>query len=197
VEKVSFRAKNKNRGVRNMARGMKWLAVISFVLTAAFAVWYAYASEGVLLSFAITFGTFFYHFAMRLAVGHTLNAVFRNKMDFTKPWFCERKFEKKLYRLLRVRVWRKHVPTYAPETFSRELHSWREIAMATCQAEIVHEVIVLFSFVPILFAIPFGALPVFVITSVISALFDMIFVILQRYNRPMLLRVMAAEERKR
>ena len=179
-----------------MARGMKWLAAISGALTAVFAVWYAFSGYSILFSLAITFGTVFYHFAMRLAVGHTLNALFRNKMDLQNPWFRARRFEKKLYLFLRVRSWREHVPTYSPETFSRELHSWREIAMATCQAEVVHEIIALLSFVPLFFAIPFGELWVFLITSVLAALFDTLFVILQRYNRPIILKVMTAEEKK-
>ncbi len=179
-----------------MARGMRWLAVISGALTLVFAAWYTFSGIGTVLSFAITFGTVFYHFAMRLAVGHTVNAIFKNKMNLKNPWFRARRFEKKLYIFLRVRAWRKHVPTYAPETFSREKHTWREIAMATCQAEVVHEIIAVLSFVPIIFTILFGELWVFLITSVLAAIFDTVFVILQRYNRPMLLKVMAAEEKK-
>ncbi|MBQ8402961.1 MAG: hypothetical protein IJX55_00870 [Clostridia bacterium] len=180
-----------------MARRMKLLAAISGALTLVFAVWYVFSGIGAVFSLAITFGTFFYHFAMRLAVGYIINALFKNRMNLENPWFRARKFEKKLYIFLRVRVWRKHVPTYAPETFSRELHSWREIAMATCQAEVVHEIIALLSLVPIFFAIPFGEFWVFLITSVLASLFDTVFVILQRYNRPLVLKVMAAEEKRR
>ena len=53
-----------------------------------------------------------------------------------------------------------------------------------CQAELVHETITVLSFVPVLFAIWFGQLPVFLITSLLAAAFDMQFVILQRFNRP-------------
>ena len=180
-----------------MARGMKWLTAISGALALVFAVWYVFSGIGAVFSLAITFGTFFYHFAMRLAVGYIINALFKNRMNLENPWFRVRKFEKKLYIFLRVRAWRKHVPTYAPETFSRELHSWREIAMATCQAEVVHEIIALLSLVPIFFAIPFGEFWVFLITSVLASLFDTVFVILQRYNRPLVLKVMAAEEKRR
>ena len=45
------------------------------------------------------------------------------------------------------------------------------------------------SFVPLLFSLAVGVLPVFLITSLIAAAFDMIFVIIQRYNRPRLLRL--------
>lgn len=58
-----------------------------------------------------------------------------------------------------------------------------------CQAELVHEVNVILSFLPVVFSYWFGALAVFIVTSLLAALFDMIFVIMQRYNRPRILRL--------
>ena len=52
-----------------------------------------------------------------------------------------------------------------------------------CQAELVHETIALLSFLPIAAGIWFGAYPVFVATSLLSAGFDLLFVMMQRYNR--------------
>ena len=52
-----------------------------------------------------------------------------------------------------------------------------------CQAELVHETIMLLSFVPILAYLWFGALEVFIITSILAAGFDGMFVIIQRFNR--------------
>ena len=63
-----------------------------------------------------------------------------------------------------------------------------------CGAEIVHEIIMVLSFLPLL-AIPvFGAFPVFLITSVLAALFDGVFVMAQRYNRPRLVRILEKKE---
>ena len=76
------------------------------------------------------------------------------------------------------------MPSYEPELFDPQKHTWNEIAQAMCQAELVHETITFLSFVPVLFAIWFGQLPVFLITSLLAAAFDMQFVILQRFNRP-------------
>ena len=81
------------------------------------------------------------------------------------------------------------MPTYDSSFFDSKAHSWEEIAQAMCQAEIVHEVIVVLSFLPILAYIPFGALGVFIITSLLSACFDMMFVIMQRYNRPRIIKL--------
>ena len=85
------------------------------------------------------------------------------------------------------------MPTYNPAVFDPKLHSWEEIAQAMCQAELVHEIIVLLSFLPLLAAIPFGAFPVFLITSLLAALYDFSFVIMQRYNRPRIIRFIEKE----
>lgn len=75
------------------------------------------------------------------------------------------------------------MPTYRPQDFSPKEHSWHEIAQTMCQSEVGHELIIGFSFLPIIASKWFGAFVVFVITSVISAGFDLIFVMMQRYNR--------------
>ena len=140
---------------------------------------------------AITIGITFYHFAMRLAVGTAVNAVMKNRADHTRAWFREKSFESTLYKLLRVRKWKKYLPTYDPDTFDTLRKTVKEIVGATCQAEIVHEVIMVLSLLPIVF-IPFlGGAAALIATSVLAMLFDSLFVILQRYNRPRLIRVMA------
>ena len=65
-----------------------------------------------------------------------------------------------------------------------------------CQAEIVHEVIVVLSFLPLLAAIPFGAFPVFLITSLLAAMYDLTFVIMQRYNRPRILKYLQLSQKR-
>ncbi|MDE5740910.1 MAG: hypothetical protein K2H90_00505, partial [Oscillospiraceae bacterium] len=106
-----------------------------------------------------------------------------------KPWFLPKDFEAGLYKRLGVKRWKNKMPTYNPDTFSLEKHSVEEILGASCQAEIVHEINVIASFVPLLFSLAVGVFPVFLITSLIAAAFDMIFVIIQRYNRPRILRL--------
>ena len=138
----------------------------------------------------ITIGITLYHFAMRLTVGAIVNLIMKNKANYKNVWFREKRFEKKFYNLLRVRKWKKYIPTYSPDTFDTSQKTVKEIVGATCQAEIVHEVIMVLSLLPIA-AIPFlgGAAAIFT-TSFLSILIDSVFVILQRYNRPKLIRVM-------
>ena len=85
------------------------------------------------------------------------------------------------------------MPTYTPDIFDPKLHSWDEIAQAMCQAEIVHEVIIVLSFLPLLATIPFGAFPIFLITSLLAAMYDASFVIIQRFNRPRILKFIEKE----
>lgn len=176
-----------------MAKGMKIIALTSVVMTAVFAVLYQIKPLGVFLTLAITAGTVAYHFLMRLLVGGAYALLVNNKVDYNKKWFRVGKTEQKLYKLLKVKGWKKHFPTYDPQAFDKEQHSWSEIAGAMCQAELVHETIILFSFLPILFSHWFGSALVFVLTSIFSALFDLTFVIIQRYNRPRVVKILNAE----
>lgn len=138
----------------------------------------------------ITIGVTLYHFSMRLVVGTVVNLIMKNKANHKNVWFREKNFEKKLYKFLCVRKWKKYIPTYSPDTFDTNKKTIEEIIGATCQAEVVHEIIMALSLLPIA-VIPFlGGAIAFIITSVLSTLIDFVFVILQRYNRPKLVRVM-------
>ena len=166
-----------------MAKIIKLTAAVSALLTVIFAALYIVTVADLLLTFAIIFGTTAYHFIMRLVVGLVINLIMRNKADYNAKWFRVSERELKIYHKLGVKKWKGNMPTYDPSLFDPRVHTWEEIAGAMCQAEIVHEVIVVMSFLPIFATIPFGALAVFIITSVISALYDSIFVIMQRFNR--------------
>lgn len=175
-----------------MAKIMKGAAMVSFLLTILFSALYFFELSWA-LAIAITFGTCFYHFAMRLLVGHLVNGTMQNKADYRKAWYRLRPFERKLYHVLKAKKWKGNMPTYDPSSFDPRLHTWDEIAQAMCQAEIVHEVIIVFSFLPLLAAIPFGAFPVFLTTSLLAAVYDASFVIMQRFNRPRILKFIEKE----
>lgn len=151
---------------------------------------YALTRNQILYSIAITFGTIFYHFSMRLAAAYMIDAKFHNHMDYTKKWFQERSFEPRLYKMIGVKKWKRRLPSFHPENFLLEKHSAADIIQAACQAEIVHEVIMILSFVPILFSVWFGAVEIFFITSCMACLLESAFVMIQRYNRPRLMRLL-------
>lgn len=151
---------------------------------------YILTANPILYSTAITFGTIFYHFSMRLAAAYIIDTKFHNHMDYTAKWFQERSFEPKLYKMIRVKKWKKRLPSFHPGDFLLEKHSAADIIQATCQAEIVHEVIMVLSLVPVIFSVWFGAVEVFFITSCMACLLESAFVMIQRYNRPRLMRLL-------
>lgn len=142
----------------------------------------------ILFTLAITFGTIAYHLLMRALVSIVVTLVMQNRANPHNAWFRDRRFESRLFRWLKIRRWKFRVPTYAPELFDLSKHTPSEVIGAMCQAEVVHEVIIPLSFVPIAFAHWFGALSVFVLTSIGAATCDLLLVLLQRYNRPRVMR---------
>ena len=177
-----------------MAKKMKLIALITTAVTVLCAALYINIENGLLLTFAITFGTTSYHLLMRLLVGFSVNFLLKNHVDYQRKWFRVSSSEQKLYNNIKVKDWKGKMATYDPDSFDSRIHTWDEIAQATCQAELVHEVIMVLSFVPIFAAIPFGELWVFVITSVLAACFDTMFVIIQRYNRPRIVKLIVDSE---
>ena len=173
-----------------MKKNMILVTLISLIGLLVSGAAYHFTNNQVMFSSAISFGTILYHFAMRLAVGYLIDAKYHNQMDYTKKWFQERAFEQKFYETIKVKKWKKWFPTFNPQDFQIKSHSVTEIIQVTCQAEIVHEVIMVLSFVPIIFSVWFGSPGVFLLTSCIAFLFDSIFVIIQRYNRPRLIRLL-------
>lgn len=177
------------------AKTIKISALIFVALTIIFTLIYQCNSNTVILSIAITFGTISYHFLMRLAVGYVVNGIFHNRLNYSRKWFQEKKFEKHLYEVLRVKKWKDKMPTFAPEMLDLKVHTWEEIAGAMCQSEVVHSIIVVLCFVPVLATEIWGTFWVFFITSVLAAGVESMFVIMQRYNRPRVIK-MIEKERK-
>ena len=171
-----------------MAKTMKVLTLCSFV---GFLLCF-----GRNLSLCISFGTVFYHLAMRLTVGHIYDHAMQNRANLSSKRWQLRPWEKSLYEKLGVKKWKGNMPTYDPGLFSPQKHSWEEIAQAMCQAELVHSTIIPLSFLPLLAAIPWGSFGVFLITSLLAACYDAIFVIMQRYNRPRIMRLLKKENQR-
>ena len=173
---------------------MKTVAAVSVVLTLILTAAYQFLQQEWLLPLAISFGTTAYHFVMRLAVGYTIPKLTNYDFDYHHSWFQPRKWEPAFYKKLNIKNWKGNLPTYAPEQFSRSENSLHRIIQNMCGAEIVHEIIMVLSFLPLLTVPVFGSFSVFLITSVIAALYDSIFVMAQRYNRPRLVRIYEKQE---
>jgi len=179
-----------------MPKLMNFISAASLAVTVAMALLYYYSETGIYLTLAITFGTILFHFGIRLLIGLLFNLIMNNKADYTKKWYRLHSWEIKLYEFLRVNKWKGKLPTYNPSLYSFKEHTFDEIAQVTCQAELVHETNCIVSFLPLIASIWFGEFFVFLITSICAALFDLIFVIAQRYNRPRIIKLAELQKRR-
>lgn len=179
-----------------MEKGALAFLALSVIFLVCWLVW----GHGVFLTLLITFATFFYHFAVRLAVGAAVDRITAHGVNYNAAWFRQSRAEAKLYRLLKVHSWKVKLPTYVPGNFSLKENTPEKVVCNMCCAEIVHEVNVAVSFVPVVLSVIIPALRstvlVFVLTSVAAAIFDMLFVIIQRYNRPRMLKLMRHRQNK-
>lgn len=173
-----------------MKRNMCTVLCIGCAGVLCFSILYIVFGAGWMKSVAITFGMFAYHMAVRFLAPVILYAIFRRQYDPNSRWFRQKPWEPKLYAFLKVKQWKKYMMSYDPRQFSADCYTPQEIICNMCHAEAVHELIIPLSLASILLAIPFGALPVFLITAIAAALFDSLFVMMQRYNRPRLIRLM-------
>ena len=172
---------------------MKTTALVTAIVTGMLFVLSCLFDWKWILPTAISFGTTCYHCSMRLLVGWIVPFTAKS-VDQNCWWFRPHHWEPAFYAVLKVKNWKRNLPTYAPEQFDLKTNTLRQVIHNTCNAELVHEVIIVFSFLPLTFSIWFGEFPIFMITSLAAALFDSIFVIAQRYNRPRLMRILEKTE---
>ena len=172
---------------------MNFTTVFCFIMTFFTAILYRSSNSKICLTLVITFGTITYHLGMRLLVGLLYNIGMKNRANYTKKWYQIHAWESRLYQFLKVKKWKAKMPTYEPDTFSNKKHTWDEIAQAMCQSELVHETNIVFSFVPLVASVRFGAFSVFLITSICSAIFDLMFVIMQRHDRSRIVKMVLRE----
>lgn len=169
----------------------KMFAVSGASLVLLFVFWGMFLGTKKTLFFTlgIVAMTICYHFTVRLVIGGLFDFFLKNNVNYRRKWFSERDFEKDLYKSLRVKKWKKILPTADDELFSLERKTPEEVIMAGCQAEIVHECCAAAGFLSMFLAIPFGYFWVFFATSFVAALCDFSFVLIQRFNRPRLLKL--------
>ena len=133
--------------------------------------------------------TIMYHLWVRIIMGNVTN-LFKTKIKYNSWWFKERKFEKRLYKLLKVKKWKGKALTYNPELFSLKERSLEDIARAMTKAETDHWVNEIISLSTILFGFIWGHVWLFALSAVAAMMFDGQFIIIQRYNRPRVLKLL-------
>lgn len=168
--------------------------LLTFLLSAVcFIIYYCVASNSdLVLWVGIVSFMILYHFGLRIFMGEVTK---RLKINYMHPWFKRRSFEKKLYRLLRVRSWKDRVLTFEPENYDFEKRTLDELATTMAKSELDHWINEVISLTSILFLFLWGCPSAFIITAALAMLFDGQFIIVQRYNRPIVLRLKEARMR--
>ena len=161
----------------------------SFGLGCLTVLLYKQCDSGLLFSLAVTFFTTFYHIAMRLVVGG-LTPVFRRhcREKDVSPFYISDK-EAAFYKMIQIKQWKRHAPTYNKKLFDISDNSYAALCHNMANAQIGHGTMAILSFVPLLFSNAVDGFWPFFLTSVLAALFDMQFVMIQRYNRARISRI--------
>ena len=169
------------------------IALTAVISVAIFALYYSGVFENeVFLWCGIVSFMIFYQFGLRILFGEISK---RMNINYKHPFYRERGFEKHLYKLLFVRRWKDKVLTFDPAAYDFKNRTLPELAKTMSKSELDHWVNELISIGGMFFALLWGCWPAFVISAVIAMLFDAQFIVVQRYNRPIVVRLIQRKEK--
>ena len=152
--------------------------------------YYAGITENnIFLWIGITAFTITYHFWGRIILGN-ISKLFKKYINYNQWWFKEKRFEKNLYEILRVKKWKGKALTYNPEQFDLKTNSLDQIANTMVKSEIDHWINEVISISTMFFGLIWGETWIFVITALAAMIFDGQFIVIQRYNRPRVLKIL-------
>ena len=176
---------------------MYLVILITVIVTiVCFVLYYGnYNKNEFILWIGISAFTIMYHFWVRIIMGN-VSKIFKKHISYKQKWFKERKFEKGLYKKLHVKNWKDKALTYNPESFSLEKHSLEEIANTMAKSELDHWINELISISTIFFSIIWGEFWIFLITAIAAMIFDSQFIIIQRYNRPRIVKLLERQNKR-
>lgn len=133
-----------------------------------------------------------YHFTVRLVIGNLCDVFYTpDSINPKEHRFQPKKFEPGLFKAIKIRRWKNSFSSFDPNKLSLRTHSVDELIFEGCKAEVVHWLCAIAGFASLIFSIWFGAISLFIVTSVIGGIYDMCFVVIQRFNRPRLLKIAA------
>lgn len=163
---------------------------VSAVLSAAFlTLYYTRILPGrAVLWCGIVLFVILYQFGLRILFGEFTS---RRPPNYSHPLFRPRAFEKRVFRVLHVREWKDRVLTFNPENYDTKTRTLHELASAMAKSELDHWFNVLLSLTMLLFPLLWGGFFAFFTAAVAAILFDLQFILVQRYNRPIVLRLIA------
>lgn len=173
------------------------IIALGVILTAVcFGVYYGgYNDNLIFLWTGITAFTITYHFWGRIILGN-VSKLFRKNINYKQWWFKERKFEKKLYEVLKVKKWKGKALTYNPEQFDLKQNSLEQILNTMIKSEVDHWINEVISIISMFFGLIWGETWIFVLTAIAAMIFDGQFIVIQRYNRPRVIKILEKTSKK-
>lgn len=155
-----------------------------------------YTENDIILWIGITAFTITYHFWGRIILGN-VSKLFRKYINYKQWWFKERKFEKKLYEILKVKKWKRKALTYNPEQFDLKQNSLEQIVNTMTKSEVDHWINEAISISTMFFGLIWGETWIFVLTAIAAMIFDGQFIVIQRYNRPRIIKILERQEKNK
>ena len=169
------------------------IEICTILFIFCFIVYYTgYFKNDVVLYTGVTAFTIVYQLGLRLLFG-VLTTSFKDKLDSKQFLFKERKFEKKLYETLKVKKWKKRALTYDPEAFNLRKNTKKQVLQTMLKSELDHWINELISLSTLAFALIWGKFGIFLVTCILAMLFDAQFILIQRFNRPRVERLIDKE----
>mgnify|MGYP003311089236 CR=1 FL=1 len=172
------------------------IAISLIISTICFSLYYTevYEYEAVLWSGIVAF-TIMYHLWLRIIMGN-ISKIFKKYINYKDWWFKEKCFEKKLYKILCVKKWKGKALTYNPELFDLKENSLEEIVNTTIKSETDHWINEIISISTICFGLIWGKIWLFILSAAFAMIFDGQFIIIKRYNRPRIIKILEKEKLK-
>ena len=171
------------------------IEICTILFIFCFIVYYTgYFKNDVVLYTGVTAFTIVYQLGLRLLFG-VLTTSFKDKLNVKQFLFKERKFEKKLYETLKVKKWKKRALTYDPEAFNLRKNTKKQVLQTMLKSELDHWINELISLSTLAFALIWGQFAIFLVTCILAMLFDGQFILIQRFNRPRVERLIEKEDK--
>lgn len=175
---------------------------ITELLLIGFVVFYAiflFFRTDVLFNITVIFGVLLYHFAVRLFINWFFKSMKGRPWNHTNKWFRPRNYEKSLFKIFKVGKWRNHIPNYNPEDFDIRKKKLSKIISNSCREEIAHIIMIIASFLPVLLPLFLSGVSFWLLfwSSVLGGIIDLLFIAVQRYNRPRMVSAFHKQESQR
>ncbi len=162
------------------------VSVALIMLMFVFMAMYVRSKNEAMLIFGIIMLNAGYQVITRLLAETICEGVFENGVNSSAEWFKTSEAEERFYGFLGIKYLKRNLPKFERTDFSLTRQSLQDIIDAGCEIEAEHEVNIAVSMLGILLTFAFGYTGVFVAFAAGAVLFDLLFIAVQRYNRPRL-----------